>query len=340
MSERAKRVTLKHVADEVGLSVAAVSYALRGLQVPEETQQRVREAADRLGYQVDPIARALVSGRTGHVGVMCRSLTDLWQQGVAAALGRALMDEGRQALIVDASNDPLIEESLAAQLIDQRVDAIIVLPVDPSADHWATVAERTVLISIGDSIPGARTAAGVVFDNSSAVRGALETLANAGHRHIAVLTPDEADTPDRPAEVVTRRVADELGLDLALHTTPHELEGAKRVALEILGGGSPPTAFFCLSDSMAYGVYAAARTLGLDIPGDVSLLGSDDNQVSALLTPPLAGFHWPFDDLISSVVDLTLQSLESGARGGRRVLTATPTPGGSVAPPRPGSPAT
>ena len=63
--------------------MAAVSYALRGLQVPAETQQRVREAADRLGYQVDPIARALASGRTGYVGVLCGSLDDIWQQGVA-----------------------------------------------------------------------------------------------------------------------------------------------------------------------------------------------------------------------------------------------------------------
>lgn len=334
MSDRAKRVTLKDIADEVGLSVAAVSYALRGLQVPEETQERVRGVAERLGYQVDPIARALASGRTGHIGVMCRSLTDLWQQGVAAALGRALLAEGRQSLIVDSSNDPLLEESLAGQLVDQRVDAIIVLPSDPSAEHWAKVARRTVLSSIGDAIPGAETAAEVVFDNSSAVRGALQILSDTGHRRIAVLTPGEVDTPDRPAEVVARRIADELDLDLTLHSTSHELDGAKTVAVELMSGDMAPTAFFCLSDSMAYGVYAAARSLGLEVPRDISVLGSDDNQVSALLTPPLAGYRWPFDDLISSVVDLTLRALESGERGSKRVLRATPAPGGSVAPPR------
>jgi LacI family transcriptional regulator len=104
--ERAKRVTLRDVADESGLSMAAVSYALRGLHVPEETQRRVREVAERLGYQVDPIARALASGRTGYVGMLCGSLEDIWQQNVAATLGRALLDTGRHALIVDASNDP------------------------------------------------------------------------------------------------------------------------------------------------------------------------------------------------------------------------------------------
>ena len=334
MDGRAKRVTLKDIADDVGLSVAAVSYALRGLQVPEETQERVREAAERLGYQVDPIARALASGYTGHIGVMCRSLTDLWQQGVAASLGRALIQEGRQALIVDCSDDPLLEQSLAVRLVDQRVDAIVVLPVDPSADHWVDIAERTVLISIGDAIPGARTAAEVVFDNASAVRGALRTLAEAGHRRIAVLTPGETETPDRPAEVVAHRVADELDLELTLHATPHDLEGAESVAVGILDARPPPTAMFCLSDSMAYGVYAAARSRGLEVPGDVSVLGSGDNQVSGLLTPPLGGYRWPFEEMISSVVDLTLQALDDGVRGSRRVLTATSVRGGSVAPPR------
>ena len=66
-------------------------YALRGLHVPEGTQSRVRAVADRLGYQVDPIARALALGRTGTVGVLCGSLDDIWQQNFAAALGRALL---------------------------------------------------------------------------------------------------------------------------------------------------------------------------------------------------------------------------------------------------------
>ena len=155
MTERRRRPTLKDIADETGLSQAAVSYGLRGLQVPIETQERVREAAERLGYQVDPIARALASGRTGNVGLLCGSLEDIWQQGVAAALGRGLLGAGRQALIVDATNDPELERKLAAQLVDQRVDALITMPIDPRADHWTGVAERVVLVSIGDGLPGA-----------------------------------------------------------------------------------------------------------------------------------------------------------------------------------------
>ncbi|MBE7163552.1 MAG: LacI family DNA-binding transcriptional regulator, partial [Williamsia herbipolensis] len=142
MRERPKRVTLRDVADETGLSPAAVSYALRGMQVPVETQERVRAAADRLGYQVDPVARALASGRTGYVGVLCGSLSDIWQQNVAAALGRGLLEENRHALIVDASRNPALEKELANQLVDQRVDALIVLWANPHAAHWSEIADR------------------------------------------------------------------------------------------------------------------------------------------------------------------------------------------------------
>jgi len=100
MSGTGRRPTLKDIAAETGLSMAAVSYALRGLHGTPETRQRVQDAADRLGYQADPVARALASGRSGSIGVLCASLEDLWQQRVAAALGRELLAPDRNAWII------------------------------------------------------------------------------------------------------------------------------------------------------------------------------------------------------------------------------------------------
>jgi len=334
MDERPRRPTLRDIAEETGLSSAAVSYALRGLQVPMETQERVREAAERLGYHADPIARALASGRTGYVGVLCRSLEDIWQQGVAAALGRGLLHAGRNALIVDASNDPEREALLAQRLVDQRVDALIALPVDPRGKHWATLAQRTVLVSIGDGLPGAATAAEVVFDNARGVTDALTRLADAGHTRITVLTSVGVSTPDRPAEGVVLRVAAELGVTATLHSSVHDLDGACAVAHEVLTGADPPTAFLGLADSFAYGVYAAAAELGLRVPDDVSVLGFDDHPVSRLLTPPMSSYRWPVDELVTAVVRRTVRAVDDGKRSKRKVLTATPQVRGSVAPPR------
>ena len=335
MTERRRRPTLRDIADETGLSTAAVSYALRGLQVTPQTQLRVRTVADRLGYQVDPIARALASGRTGYVGVLCGSLDDVWQQGLSAALGRGLLDADRRALIVDASNDPVREASLAQGLVDQRVDALIVLPVDPVARHWADIAERTLLISVGESLPGAATAAEVVFDNEAGVTDALHRLADLGHQRVAVLTPGRASTPDRPAEVVVHRLAAELGLSVTLHACGHDLDAASAVARSVLTpqDGDRPTAVFCLADSMAYGVYDAASVLHLRVPDDVAVLGYDDHPLSRLLSPPLSTYRWPLSELVRSVVARTVSAIEDGTHVRRRVLRPEPRMRGSLGPP-------
>ncbi|MTD14267.1 LacI family DNA-binding transcriptional regulator [Nakamurella sp. YIM 132087] len=333
MPARTKRPTLRDIAAETGLSPAAVSYALRGLQVPEATQERVREAAERLGYQVDPIARALASGRSGYVGLLCGSQEDSWQQSVLAALGRELLTAGLGALMVDAINDPELERDLAQRLVDQRVDALIVLPLDPAAPHWAEIARRTVLVSIGDSLPGAATAAEVVFDNVAGVTDALGRLAAAGHRRVAVLSPNAASTPDRPSEAVVHRVAPALGLLEQVRMCPHDLDGATEVAASLLSGPDRPTAVLCLADSFAYGVYQAARDLGLRVPEDVSVLGFDDRPVSRLLSPPLSSYRWPMEEMVEAVVRRTVRAIEEGTRSKRKVLDAQPQMRGSVAPP-------
>src|SRR2546430_15488634 len=100
MSGTGRRPTLKDIAAETGLSLAAVSYALRGLHGTRETRQRVQDAADRLGYSADPVARALASGRSGSIRVLFASLGDPWQQRPAAAPGPALLAPGRDAWIL------------------------------------------------------------------------------------------------------------------------------------------------------------------------------------------------------------------------------------------------
>jgi LacI family transcriptional regulator len=329
-----RRPTLRDIAEETGLSSAAVSYALRGLQVRPETQERVREAARRLGYEADPIARALASGRTDTIGILCGSLSDGWHQEVAAALGRGMIGQGRNAFVMDAGNDPEREATLAKRLVDQRVDALIVLPVDPTSPTWAELAKRTVLVAVGDGLPGADAAAEVVFDNVTGVTHGLRMLAEAGHTRVTVLTPTDKVTPDRPAEQVAQRVASELDLSCTVITCPHDLEAAAAVVTEQLTSSEPPTAFLCLADSIAFGVYAAGRELGLTVPDDVSVVGYDDLAVSRLLTPPLSTYSWPIEELVEAVVSRTVAAIETGQRASRAVIVPRPRPRASVAAPR------
>jgi LacI family transcriptional regulator len=102
----------------------------------------------------------------------------------------------------------------------------------------------------------------------------------------------------------------------------------------MLTGPDRPTAVLCLSDSLAYGVYAGARELGLELPADLSIMGFDDHPVSALLTPALSSYRWPVDELVATVVQQTVEAIEKGGTGRRRVLAAQPRRRGSVVGPR------
>jgi len=310
-----------------------VSYALRGLHVPEETQTRVREAAERLGYEANPIARALASGRSDTVGLLCGSLHDSWQQAVAAALVSALPEVGLRAIIVDAGSNPDHQLAEARRLVNQRVDAIIVMPIDPAATDWRDIADATPLVTVGDALPGAAPAAQIVYDNDFGVRDGLVRLARLGHRHIAVLSPNDVHTPDRPAEDVARQVSRELRIRVTLHTSLHDLDSACAVVREALESPDAPTAFFGLADSLAWGVYAATAELGLTIPDDVSVIGYDDTPVSRLLRPALTTYRWPMDELVSAVVGRTTKAIDGRGRSRKLVISPTPVPRDSTATP-------
>lgn len=309
MSGTRKRATIRDVAEATGLSISTVSYALRGLQTSKKTQDRVRRAADELGYEADPIARALSSGKTGLIGVLCGSLEDLWQQRFAAGIGRALLAREHHALIMDAAGDPNREAALARKLRDQRVDGLVVCPLDPAAKLWAKLAEAIPVVTVGDALAGGGTC-GVLFDNRSGVRLALEHLHALGHRQVALLTSTSESTPDRPSDRRTAEEAARLGLTLSVVPTSHALPSATEAAHRILASPDRPTAVLCLSDSIAYGVYAAAAELNLRIPRDVSVVGYDNHPVSALLTPPLTTVDWDLDRIISAVTDLILAGVE------------------------------
>jgi LacI family transcriptional regulator len=333
MSGTGRRPTLKDIAAETGLSMAAVSYALRGLQGTAETQLRVQEAAERLGYQADPVARALASGRSGSVGVLCASLEDLWQQRLAAALGRELLAPDRNAWILDSAGDADRQLELAQHLVDHRADAIVVIPIDPGAKGWAQIAQQAPVIAIGDALPGAKAKSEVLFDNEAGVSTALRRLADAGHRTIAVLSPSRRFEIERPAEEIAQRIGSSLKLKVHIVPCPHDLQGATEVARTVLTSTPRPTGILALADSMAFGVYAACKELDIRLPEDLSLLGYDDQPLSQLLSPPLSTFHWPLDELVADVVARVTSAVDTNRRVRRTTVEPTLIERGSVAAP-------
>ncbi|MCW2759392.1 MAG: LacI family transcriptional regulator [Nocardioidaceae bacterium] len=310
-----KRPTLQDVADAVGLAPATVSYALRGERGSVETVARIQAAADELGYQVDPIARALASGRSRSVAVLCGSTRDLWQQSLSAELARSLMAEGRHALMADADGDHDNEVALLAKLRDQRPDGFLVAPLDPFAPHWEQLASQVPVVSIGDRLSQAPSSGAVVFDNARGFALVFEHLAELGHQRIAVVLPRRPSTPDRPAEELVAHWARRTGIEVDLVRTPPAtadpdvMTNHLAAVLEDSGAGRP-TAAFCFTDSFAFGVLRAARQLGLSVPDDLSVVGFEDVEFADLAGPGLTTVDWGRGTVVDAAVSQLLAAVD------------------------------
>jgi DNA-binding LacI/PurR family transcriptional regulator len=306
-----RRTTIRELAEYTGLSPAAVSYALRGLQVSAETQQRVREAAEELGYEADPIARALAGGATAVVGLLVGSLADFWNQELVRAVQRELYAADRSTLVADADGEPARELELANRLIDHRVDGLVVVPIGPASGSWASIARQIPMVTIGDALPGVAPAGEVVFDNERGVQESLEHLSGLGHSRVTVLSWAVETSPDRGAERAVAASAGVLGLDCQVVACAYSLNGSRPLALELLRSRERPSAILCLSDSIAYGVYAACAELGLSIPEDLSVAGFGDHPMSRLLTPSLTSTFWDIERVAEMATGFLLTAIEA-----------------------------
>ncbi len=325
MADRARhRPTIRELAEYTGLSPAAVSYALRGMQVSSETEERVRAAAEELGYEADPIARALAGGATAVVGLLVGSLADFWNQELVRAVQRELYTADRSTLVADADGEPARELELAQRLVDHRIDGLVVLPIGPASGGWESIARQIATVTIGDALPGVRPAGEVVFDNKLGVQESLRHLSELGHSRITVLSWAVETSPDREAERAVASSAAALGLDCRVVACAYSLNGSRPLALELLAGKDRPTAVLCLSDSIAYGVYAACAELGLTIPDDLAVAGFGDHPISRLLTPPLTSTVWDVERVAELATGFLVNAIE--ADGPQDTLRETVAP--------------
>lgn len=319
-----KQPTLQDVADEVGMALTTVSYALRGQRGSAETVRRVREAADRLGYQANPIAAALAGGPSPTVAVLCGTMRDLWQQSLVADLSRALLAAGRHAVVADADGQSQREEALLSKLRAQRPCGLLVAPLDPFAQMWEEVSRDLPVVSIGDQLSQAPTAGAVIFDNASGFRAVFDHLADLGHRHLAVVVPQRPSTPDRPAERLVEEEAKRHNVRVDLIRTPPATADPDRMThhlTEVLSAPDRPTAAFCLTDSFAFGMLRAARALGLDVPRDLSIIGFENVEVADLVGPGLTTVDWGRSGIVDAAVGQLTAAVDSGVPLDTRVCS-------------------
>lgn len=316
----ARRPSITAVAAMAGVSPTTVSHALSGTRaVRAETRERVIRAAAQLGYSPNRLASGLRLQHSGVIGLASdRIATTPFAGRIVQGAQDAARERGAVLMMVDSEGDPELEAAQLRSLADHRVDGIIVARMfhQEIARPDALGATPVVLV---DAVPsGGWRVPAVAPDEHGIATTAVAHLLAAGHRRIALATTTDDAPASRGREAGFRSALDEAGLGAShalVERGTSDASGGRAAGRRLLDRPATerPTAVFCFNDQMAMGVYQAASALGLDVPGDCSVLGVDDlDIVAAALEPALTTIALPHREMGRWGATMLLDLVEGG----------------------------
>jgi LacI family transcriptional regulator, galactose operon repressor len=309
------RVTIREVADEAGVSIATVSRVLNGRDdVAPETRELVSRVIQQRGYVANRSARGLSAGRTGLVGVVVPLVFPVYFSAILSGASEALYEHDLRVVLSPTGHEHDREVTLVDRLMHGLTDgALIVLPEESSSElqrlvdagyHFVVVDPR---LRLDDSIPSVSAA------HTSGADQAMRHLLSLGHRRIAAITgPDGwVATEDRRRGYHAALAAAGILPDPALEVeSDFEIAGGARATSQLLDLPDPPTAVFAFNDNLAIGAVQAARTRGVRVPEDLSVVGFDDSEHATIVTPALTTVRQPLAEMGRTAVSLLSRLLD------------------------------
>ncbi len=283
------RPTIRDVARLAGVSHQTVSRVMNKREnVTRETQERVEAAILELGYRPSAIARSMAHGRTHTIACIAPNLTDF----TFASIIEGAETEARQHgffLLSSSAEDEVGFGTLVEELVEhRRVDGLMI--INPYIDQrFENIPANFPTVYVG-AAARSEAVSSVCLDDENVAYEATRHLLELGHRSIAMVTGPMAEDCSRDRTVGYRRALAEAGLDYdeRLVTEGDWSASSGQAGFErFMQQGLGPTAVFAQNDRMALGILRAARDLGLDVPGQLAVIGVDDMPLSSYFDPPL-----------------------------------------------------
>ncbi|WP_417840059.1 LacI family DNA-binding transcriptional regulator [Tritonibacter scottomollicae] len=276
-----EKVTILQVAERAGVSQSAVSrFFTPGASVSKKTADKVRLAAEDLGYRPNVLARAMASGRSRIIGLVVAYLENYFYPEALEKLSTALQAKGYHVLVFMASQTAGNIDQVMEEILDHQVDGIILASVAMSSDISARCQQLGVPVVLFNRAQDIDGIAAVTSDNRAGGRRVAEFLMAGGHQRIAYIAGWEGASTQRDREAAFREALSGAGRDLFARAVGNfSVEQAEQAARDMfsVASGERPDAVFVANDHMAFAVMDVLRfELGLRIPEDVSVVGYDD----------------------------------------------------------------
>ena len=320
-------VTIKDIARHSGVSVSTVSRVLnKKPDVNTETEARVNSAIKELGYSPSSVARGLVLKRSNAIGFVVPDITNPNFPELARGVVEKARQQGYSVIFFDTNHDNKVEKEALKLLRSKQVDGIIVSFSEANQDEFIKLKEdQFPAVQIYRKSPKSVIST-IAIDNVDSAYRAVKYLIDLGHRKIGHITTGISTLSGSERLEGYKKAYTEAGLSYrdewifsGSHCADTGYEGMKI----LLNQENHVTALFASHDLMAVGAYEAVFEKGLSIPGDISIVGHDNIEISRLVHPKLTTLDTFKNKLGQAGVELLIEEIAEDTRINREIIFKT-----------------
>ncbi len=310
-----KPYTIKDIAEELNLHHTTVSRALRNHpDVKQDTRDLVLRTARMHNYIPNSFAKSLRSATSKTIVVMVPVIKNFFFSEVLGVISNLAFDQGYSVMIYQSNEEDEIESRNLKAVMENRVAGVIasVASVDKNRESYLRLEGLGIPVVLFDRCYSDGSLPRVVIDNHQGAYDATEFLISSGRKEIAFY---RAKSGNPVFDSRLRGYADAL----QAHGIPYreelvygggtELEDGNRLVRQLAGRKNRADAILCCVDMVALGVITGARELGLEIPGDLALIGFDNEPAGRIIRPALTTVAQPVEMVGNAAFDLLLAQI-------------------------------
>lgn len=308
-----EKVTSLDVARRAGVSQSAVSRVFTpGASASQKTVDKVRKAADELGYRPNVLARSLITGRSRIIGLVVAYLDNYFYPDALQKLSHSLQARGYHVMVFMASNTAEDIDAVTSEMLDYQVDGIIAASVSLGSELADRCRAAGIPMVMFNRSQGDARLSAVTSANKQGGAKVARFLAAHKPKRIGYIAGWEGASTQRDREAGFTSELANLGLPVAARTLgDFNMDAARGAAVQMFDVDDPPDAVFVANDHMAFAVLDVLRSdLGISVPEDVKVVGYDDVPPAAWPAYNLTTVRQPANRMVAETVDILTAAIE------------------------------